>query len=153
MENHINCETAGKILEYRYLVKIYELVLNNSMCNEIGRLSQDWEEHAGTDTIYLIFHKDKPKDRVKNYVKEVCDIRSQKTETHRTRITTGGNLIYYPGEFSTPTSDLTTMKPHVNSTISDVKSRYMFMDVKYFYLNKQVYRVEYIMIHIFMIPQ
>ena len=57
-----------------------------------------------------------------------------------TRTTEGVNIIYYPGEFSTPTSDLTTIKIHVNSAISYVKSRYMVMDVKYFYLNNQMDR-------------
>ena len=38
-------------------------------------------------------------------------------------------MIDYPGEVSTPTSDLTTMKLHVNSAISDLKSRYMCIDV------------------------
>ena len=83
----------------------------------------------------------------------ICDIRPQKTETHRTKLTAGGNLIDYPGEVSTPTSDLTTMKLHVNSTISDITSRYMCMDVKYFYLNDLMDRDEYIMIQISMIPQ
>ena len=78
---------------------------------------------------------------------------TQKTETHRTRLTAGGNLIDYPGEVSTPTPDLTTMKLHVNSAISDVKPRYMCMEVKYFYLNNQMDRYEYIMIQISMIPQ
>ena len=76
-----------------------------------------------------------------------------KKETHRTRLTAGGNLIDYPGEVSTPTSDLTTMKLHVNSAISDVKSRYMCMDVKYFHLKNQMDRDKYIMIQISMIPQ
>ena len=44
----------------------------------------------------------------------------------------------YPGEVSTPTSELTNMKLHINSAISDVKSRYMCTDVKYFYLNNQM---------------
>ena len=46
---------------------------------------------------------------------------SPKTYTHRTRLTTGVNLMDYPGEVSTATSDLTTIKLHVNSAISDVK--------------------------------
>ena len=58
-----------------------------------------------------------------------------KKDTHITILTAGGNLIDYPGEVSKPTSDLTTTKTHVNSAISDVKSRYMCMDVKDFYLN------------------
>ena len=45
------------------------------------------------------------------------------------------NLIDYPGQISAPTSDLTTMELHVNSAIADVKSRFICMDVKYFYLN------------------
>ena len=83
----------------------------------------------------------------------VCDIRPHKTETHRTKLTTGGNLIYYPGEVSTPISYLTTTKLHVNSAIPYVKSRYMCMDVKYFFLNNQMDRAEYIMIQISMIQQ
>ena len=51
----------------------------------------------------------------------VCDIRTQKIETHITRLTAGGNIIDYPGEVSTPTSYLTTIKLHVNSALSDVK--------------------------------
>ena len=71
-------------------------------------------------------------------MRTVCDIRPNKKETHRTKITAEGNLIDYTGEVSMKTSYLTTMKLHVNSAISDAKSRYMCMDVKYFYLDKQM---------------
>ena len=86
-------------------------------------------------------------------MRSVCDIRHQKPETHRKNITTVGNLIDYPGEVRTPTSYLTTMKTHVTSTILDATSRYMYMDVKYLYLNNQMDRDEYIMIQISMKPQ
>ena len=49
--HHITCETTGKILGYRYLVKMDAPVWKNSMCNKIGRLSQGCESHTGTDTI------------------------------------------------------------------------------------------------------
>ena len=153
IENHINCETNGKIVGYIDLVKIDAPVWTNSMCNGCGHLSQDLNKHALTDTIYLFLRKDKPKDIRAAYVIEVCDIRPHKTETHITRLATGGNLIDYPGEVSTPTSDLTTMKLHVNSTISDVKLRYICMDMKDFYLNNIMSRAEYIMIQISLIPQ
>ena len=78
------------------------------------------EKHALTDTIELIFHKHKPKDIRETYVKAVCLIKPHKTETRITRLAAGGNIIDYPGEVSMPTSDLTTMKIHVNSTISDI---------------------------------
>ena len=31
-------------------------------------------------------------------MREVCDIRPQKKETHITRLVTGGNILYFPGE-------------------------------------------------------
>ena len=85
-------------------------------------------------------------------MRSVCDIRRQKTHTHRTILNVGGNIIDYPVDISTPTSDLTTMKLHVNIAISDVKSRYMCMDLKDFYLKNMMGRAEYIMIQIAMIP-
>ena len=110
-------------------------VWTNSMYNELGRLSQGWKAHAGNYTIEFISHKYKQKDRGETYVRAVCNIQPQKTDTHRTRLTAGENMIDYPGEFSTQTSDLTTMKLYVNSIISDVKSRYMCMEINDFYLN------------------
>ena len=95
------------------------------MCNELGCLSQTWKKNAGTNTIKFIFRKNNPNDIRETYVRAVCKIRQQKTETCRTRLTAGVNLIYYPGEASTPKLYLTTMKLHVNSAIYDIKSRYM----------------------------
>ena len=86
-------------------------------------------------------------------MRAVFNIIPQKTETHRTILTAEVSLIDYSGEVSTPTSDLTTMKLYVNSAISDVKSRDMCMDVKYFYLNNNMDRTEYITIQISIIPQ
>ena len=73
-------------------------------------------------------------------MRSVCDIKPHKKETHRTRLTSWRDLIDYSGDVSTPISDLTTMKLHFNSAISDIKSRYMCMDVKYFYPNNQMAR-------------
>ena len=112
-----------------------ELAWINSMCNKIGCLSQGWGKHAGTDIIEFILHQYKPKDIRSTYVTAVCVIRPHKKETPVTRLSARVNIIDYPGEFSTPASDLNTMKLHVNSAISDIKSRYMCMDVKWFYLN------------------
>ena len=123
------------------------------MCNKLGCLSQGWKACAGTDAIELTFHKEKPNNIRAIYVRAVYNILTQKIETHITTLTAGGNLLDYPGEVSTPTSDLTTMKIHVKRTILDVTSRYMCMDVKDHYLNNQMDRNEYITIQISMIPQ
>ena len=45
------------------------------------------------------------------------------------------------------------MKLHVNSDISDIKSRYMCMDLKDFYLNNKMDKTKYTMIQISMIPR
>ena len=86
-----------------------EPVWTKSMCNELCRLSQGWGKHAVTNTTELIFHKDKPKDIRADYMRSVCEIKPKKIETRITRLNAGVNLIYYPGEVITPTSDLTTM--------------------------------------------
>ena len=83
----------------------------------------------------------------------VFDIRPQKKRLTEQVSLQEELLLDYPGEVSTQTSELTTMKLHVNSAVSDIKSRYMCMDVKYFYLNNHTDRVEYIMIQISMISQ
>ena len=70
-----------------------------------------------------------------NTCKAVCNIRPHKTETQRTRLAAGGNILDYPGEVIIPTADLTTVKIRVNRPIYDIISRYMCMDVKDLYLN------------------
>ena len=37
------------------------------------------------------------------YGRIVCDIKPQRDETHRTRLTVGGNIIYYPDKVKNPT--------------------------------------------------
>ena len=123
------------------------------MCNELVRLSHGWGKYSGTDTIEFILNKDKPKFIRETYVRAVCDIRSQKTESHRTRLTAGGNRIDYPVQVSTSTSDITTIKVYVNSAIYDITLIYICMKVKYYHLENHMYRSEYMMIHIFMISQ
>ena len=59
---------------------------------------------------------------------------TEKNKTHITILTAGGNIIDYTGEVITPTSELIAMKLHVNSAISDIRSRYICMEAKYFYL-------------------
>ena len=73
-----------------------EPVWTSLMCNELGCMYQGWKTHKGTDKIDFILQRDKPKDRRATYVSSVCDIRPQKIEIHRTRLTAGGNIIDYP---------------------------------------------------------
>jgi hypothetical protein len=82
----------------------------------------------------------------------VVSLRPQKKETHRTRLTVGGNLIDYSGDVSTPTVDLTTAKLLINSVISTPKAQFLVADVKDFYLNTNMDIFEYMQIPFNLIP-
>ena len=51
-------------------------------------------------------------------------------------------MINYPGYVSTPTSDTTTAKIVINSTISTPKAEYIVGDVNNFYLGTIMTRYE-----------
>jgi hypothetical protein len=80
------------------------------------------------------------------------DIRPNKSEFHRVRLTVGSNLIQYPGDVSTRSADLTTSKCLWNSTISTDGANYMCLDVKNFYLGTPMDTFEYMRIPIKLIP-
>eukprot|EP00978_Attheya_sp_CCMP212_P042683 scaffold264557_cov29-Attheya_sp.AAC.4 len=110
-------------------------------------------KNKGTYTIFFIEHGQIPQGRKATYVKAMCDIRPQKEETHRVRLTAGGNLIDHPGNVSTPTADITTFKTHWNSVVSDDGCKYMCVDGKDFYLNNDMEIYKYIRIPVKMIPE
>ena len=92
----------------------------------------------GTDSIFVMTHDDirhLPTNRTITYARVVVDIRPQKTDPHRVRITAEGNLINYPGELSTRTANLTTSKLMWNSVLSTEGAKYMCLDIKNFYLS------------------
>jgi hypothetical protein len=106
-----------------------------SFANELGHLAQGVSNRVqGTDTIFFVPFSAIPTDRTVTYGRLVCDYRPQKSEPERTRLTVGGNLITYPYDVSTDTSDLTTAKLVINSTISTPGARHMLIDIKNYYL-------------------
>jgi hypothetical protein len=122
-------ETTGKILEYRHLIKHKDPDIRKnwlqSGANEFGRTMQGVgktrskeDKIEGTDTMHLIKKSDIPKDKKITYARFCSDIRPQKSETHRTRLTAGGDRLNYEEKTSTNTAGLETIKIHINSTIS-----------------------------------
>jgi hypothetical protein len=81
------------------------------------------------------------------------EIKENKSERERTRLTVGGNLIDYPGDVSTKTAGLTAVKMLLNSVVSTPDAKFMCMDVKNFYLNTPMARFEYMRMNISLIPQ
>ena len=87
------------------------------------------------------------------YGRLVFDIKEQKTETHRTRLTVGGKLLDFPGLLSTPTATVTTAKCLFNSIISTPGAKCLIANVKNFYLNNDLPEPEYMKLHIHIIPK
>ena len=83
----------------------------------------------------------------------MCSINPHKAETHRVRLTYGGDRSDYDDLVSTPTVDITTVKLHFNSIISTPGAKHMTLDLKNFYLNTPLTRYEYMRIPISYIPQ
>ena len=121
----MNSETGEKE-EYRKLFHGKEKkTWHISSSNEFGRLAQGNGRVDGTNTIFFIPISKIPKGRSATYGRFVTDIKPNKEETHRVRLTVGGDRIDYPGDLHTPTADLTTAKLLFNSVISTPKARFM----------------------------
>ena len=84
------------------------ILRNKYFSNELLRLAQGVRKIvSGSNTILFLIESQVPQDRKSTYGRIVCDIKPQKVETHRTRLTEGGNLIDYPGEIATPSVYIT----------------------------------------------
>ncbi len=61
-----------------------------------------------------------------------CDLKPNKKETHRTRLTAGRDKINYPGDVGIPTADLTLVKTLFNSVILTKGAKCVMLDIKRF---------------------
>mgnify|MGYP006166622523 CR=1 FL=1 len=140
---------TGELLEYRHLIQCpkYKDAWSISFGNEIGRLAQGMPGRVeGTNTIFFIPKVSVSADRWKDvtYGRIVCDIRDNKVETHRTRLTIGGDRFNYPEDCGTPMAHLLTVKLLLNSVISTPEAQNMPMFIKNFYLNTPLKRYKYL---------
>jgi hypothetical protein len=111
------------------------------------------ERITGSGTIFFILI---PSDRHVLYANyAVCNIRPQKTETHRVHMTAGGDQLDYPGDASSPAVAMLDAKLHINSTISDAHkgARYLGIDIKNYYLGTPLKYYQYIHVLAKRIPQ
>ena len=155
-ENVVIDPTTGVSLEYRHLVKgPTKAIWGNSFANEIGQLAQGVRTRmpSGTNTIFFIPKDKVPAGRTVTYERIVSKIRPQKAETHRTRLTVGGNLIHFPGDVTTPTAYLITSKLIFNSVLSTKNVKFMCEDTANFYLNNPMNRYEYMNLPLDIIPE
>ena len=119
-------------------------IWERSLANEWGRLlayslgisRPASEQVKGTRTAFFIEKDQVPKDHRVTYANFICNIRPQKTETHRVRMTAGGDKLDYPGDASSPAVSMLDTKLHINSTISNTENgaRYLGLHIKNLYL-------------------
>jgi hypothetical protein len=101
---------------------------------------------TGTDTMHFMHRSDLPDGRKATYLKIVSADKPHKAIKEHVRTTVGGDHVNYPGENSTKTSDLATVKLLLNSTISTPGALWMSNDIKDFYLNTPMGRYKYMRI-------
>ena len=130
-------------------------IRENSFAYEIGQLAQGVGTMMpyGTNTIFFIPKDKVPAGRTVTYGIIVAVIRPQKAETHRNRLTVGGNLINFPGYVTTPTADLIMAKLIFNSVLSTKNAKFMCSNIANFYLNKPMNRYEFIKLPLDIIPE
>eukprot|EP00957_Ditylum_brightwellii_P201153 15324289-Ditylum_brightwellii.AAC.1 len=99
--NAVYNEETGKMEEYRQSIKGKNKDKRiTSFSNELGRLANGVGTRipTGTNTIEFIPYSQVPSNKTVTYGRIVCDIRTQKEETHRTRLTCRGDRIKYAGK-------------------------------------------------------
>ena len=93
-----------------------------------------------------------PKDKKVTYDKIVCEIKPEKEEKERTRLTMRGKLLDLTGNISAPTASVTTAKCVFNSVVSTPGARFLLADIKHFYLNNILPDPEFMRIPLKIIP-
>ena len=121
-----------------------------SLSNEWGRLAQSNDKGViATDTIDFIHRHEVPDGRDVTYATFVLNYRPLKSETHRVRITVGGDRLSYAADAGSPAANLLETKLLVNSTISDASkgARFMSTDLKDFFLATPMEENEYMRVN------
>ena len=83
----------------------------------------------------------------------MCEVKPEKEERERTRLTVGGNLLDLTGNLSNPTASFTTAKCVFNSVVSTTGARCLLANIKHFYLNNVLRYPEFMRIPVEIIPQ
>jgi len=94
----------------------------------------------------------KSPSRKPTYLQIVAADRPNKEQTKHIRFTVGGNQIDYPGNVSTKTAQLTTAKIILNSIISTKDAKFLFIDIKDFFLNSPMECYKYMAIPLADLP-
>ena len=138
------------------LISPDKIIWIKSLSNELARCAQGLSKHRlagdqiiGNNTIVFIRPNQVPAGRKVTYANFVCTMRPGKAEQYRICMTVGGDKLDAYQDVRSPAVDLTDMKIHLNSTISDAKNgaRYCTGDLKDFFLVSDMPVYQYMRVH------
>jgi hypothetical protein len=156
--------TTGNMLEHRQLRcnPWYKTTWDTSYANELSCLCQgigsgeapSSKRVAGTNTFFLIDYHGIPSHKKKEicHIMVECEVSSNKDDPNHTRITIGGNRIYYPGNVGTNTALLELLELLLNSVLSWKGARFSSIDLNKFYLDIPMPEPKYFHIKILDFP-
>jgi hypothetical protein len=152
--NSVIHPSTVKEIQYKDLMKDPDLgpSFEIGLSNELGRIYQGIRDIAGTDTAFFIDLKSIPKNRKITYGKLVCNFKPNKNENHGVRLTVGGDRLDYSGDTATSTTDITTFKILINSTLSTQEAKMMMMDITNNYLGTTLLTYEYMRLPMSILP-
>eukprot|EP00978_Attheya_sp_CCMP212_P026017 scaffold84797_cov47-Attheya_sp.AAC.1 len=119
----------------------------------IGKNRKPEDRITSMNSVKFIHKQNVPKGKIVAYARFVADIRPQKDEPHRMRLTAGGDLLPYNGKKSTETAGLETTKILINSVVSIPGARFACFNIGNMYLNTRLPSLEFMKIHQSLIPQ
>ena len=121
--NAVLDDDTGEMLKYCHHITRpkYKEVWGDAHGKKNGRLAEGIPGKVEeTNTLFFINKSEVPADRFKDVIRDriICNVRPEKDVPNRVRAIVMGNLINHPGDSSTPTADLLTVKILLNSIIS-----------------------------------
>jgi hypothetical protein len=147
-------DNTGDVLEYGHLMKMdkHKHIWAHGFTNEIGQLFQGIRNVPGTDTYFFIPKSHVPAHKRPTYGHICFNYQPQKELKHCIRLTIGEDCIDYPGNKSTPMTDLTTAKILINSTISTPGAKFFGINLVNLYLNNPMRNPKYMHLRLDIIP-
>ena len=140
--NHVyHPVTGAKLNIYKLINGPDKLLWTTSLSNELGRCAQGVgksrpasKKISGTNTIFFIPQNQVLKGKKVAYANFINNVRPLKSETHRVRMTVGGDCLDYKDDLSPPAVSLLDTKIMLNSVKSGAHkgTRYCTADIKNF---------------------
>ena len=131
--NHIDRDDGKRETIDSLLARLHKEVLERSLINYWGRLSQGNDFGTkGSEAIKFTHKTDVLSDKMVICESMICNFRPLKHENHRVRVTLGGDMISYAQDAGSPAANLLETKILLNSIMCDARkgARFMCLDIK-----------------------